>query len=121
MFSFKNLTITAAFVAAVLAAPLARDAKAGSIIPNSYIITLKPDVDQSGVASHLTWVNEVHKRSLGRRGFSGVEHTYEGATSFKGYAGTFDEATIEEIRNSPEVSTDNGCSISKPPTMKNCD
>ncbi|KAI9172215.1 subtilisin [Paramyrothecium foliicola] len=104
MFSFKQITVSAAFIAAVLAAPLIpRGAKAGDVVANSYIITLKSNLDSSNVESHLSWVNDVHKRSLGRRDLNGVEHTYEGLTSFKGYAGTFDAATIEEIRNSPEV------------------
>jgi oryzin len=104
MFTFKSLTATAALVAAALAAPLARGTpRAGSVVPNSYIVTLKPELREADVAVHLSWVSDVHKRSLGRRDLAGVERTYEGVTSFQGYAGTFDEATIAEIRQSPEV------------------
>ncbi|KAM3544828.1 Alkaline protease 1 [Beauveria bassiana] len=69
-----------------------------------YIVTLKDGVTAGKVASHLQWVNDVHARSLGRRdlNLNGVEKTYE-IGSFNGYAGNFDAATIEEIRNNPEV------------------
>ncbi|KAJ4164436.1 hypothetical protein LMH87_006112 [Akanthomyces muscarius] len=70
-----------------------------------YIITLKDGASAAKVESHLQWVNEVHARSLGRRdlNLNGVEKTYE-IGSFNGYAGNFDAATVEEIRNNPEVA-----------------
>lgn len=69
-------------------------------IPDKYIITLKED---AAVESHLTWVSEVHARSLARRDLPGVEKTYN-ISAFQGYAGAFDEATIAEIEASPEVT-----------------
>ncbi|EGX91264.1 alkaline serine protease Alp1 [Cordyceps militaris CM01] len=70
-----------------------------------YIVTLKDGATASKVESHLQWVNDVHARSVGRRdlNLNGVEKTY-GIGSFNGYAGNFDAATIEEIKNSPEVA-----------------
>lgn len=71
-------------------------------IPNKYIVTLKKSV--SDLDSHLTWVDGMHARSLGRRqlGLAGVEDTYN-SSNFHGYAGAFDKATIAEIKTSPEV------------------
>lgn len=72
-------------------------------IPNKYIVTLKPTASDLG--AHLSWVNSVHARSIGRRdlGLAGVEETYN-ITTFKGYAGAFDNATITEIAANPQVS-----------------
>lgn len=64
------------------------------------IVTLKPTLDS--VENHLSWVNEVHKRSL-KRNTAGVEKTYD-IENWKAYAGEFDEATIAAIKASPDVS-----------------
>lgn len=69
-------------------------------IPGKYIVTLKPEVD---AGSHITWVNGIQARNLRRQdAASGVTNSYA-FKSFSGYAGAFDDATIEEIRNSAEV------------------
>lgn len=69
-------------------------------IPGKYIVTLKPEAD---VGSHITWVNGIQARSVRRQDAdSGVTKSYA-FKSFSGYAGAFDDATIEEIRNSAEV------------------
>lgn len=78
--------------------------RAADPIPNKYIITLKEAVAPAEIESHLAWVGEVHARSLSRRQLPGVEKTYNIST-FQGYAGSFDEATISEIESSPEVRT----------------
>ncbi|TQV98638.1 hypothetical protein V2A60_007645 [Cordyceps javanica] len=96
MVGFKSFA--ALFLAAIgTAAPAPSGGK--------YIVTLKNGVTASSVESHLQWVSEVHARSVGRRdlNLNGVEKTY-GIGSFNGYAGDFDAATIEEIRNNPEVA-----------------
>ncbi|KAJ4420345.1 hypothetical protein N0V82_004444 [Gnomoniopsis sp. IMI 355080] len=104
MYCFKNLAL---FVGALLpfaaAAPTQVNARAAQTIPNKFIVTLKEDIASTEKESHLAWVSEVHARSLGRRDLAGVEKTYN-ISSFQGYAGTFDEATIEEIKASPEVA-----------------
>ncbi|XXG98948.1 hypothetical protein Hte_005281 [Hypoxylon texense] len=67
------------------------------VIPGKYIVSLRPDVD---AALHLSWVRDVHRRSLARRGGSsstaGLEKTY-GFGGFSGYAGEFDDDTILQI------------------------
>lgn len=88
----------------VAAVPIPQDAPSAQTLPGKYIVTLKPDVDTE---SHTTWVTSVHERSLGRRQDgsepSGVEKTYE-INTFKGYAGEFDEETLNLIRASPDVA-----------------
>jgi hypothetical protein len=98
MASFRNLAVFfGALLPAVLAAPAPR---APEVIPNKYIITLKDNV---AADSHLSWVSDVHTRSLSKRDTVGVENTYD-IGKWHAYAGEFDEATIEEIKSNPEVS-----------------
>ena len=104
--SFKRLLLLAAALLPVaLGAPVQtedkRDAKIQAI-EGSYIITLKSGLSARDLESHLGWVSDVHERSLGRRGFNGVAKTYS-VHNFHGYAGSFDAATIETIKNSPQV------------------
>lgn len=71
------------------------------VIPGKYIVTLKPEAD---VGSHITWVNGIQARNVRRQDAeSGITNSYA-FKSFSGYAGAFDDATIEEIRNSAEVA-----------------
>ncbi|KAG8164459.1 hypothetical protein KVR01_006377 [Diaporthe batatas] len=70
-------------------------------IPGKYIVTLKPGAD---ITSHITWANGIQARNVRRQDAgSGVTNQYA-FNSFSGYAGAFDDATIEEIRNSAEVA-----------------
>ncbi|KAK4196104.1 peptidase S8/S53 domain-containing protein, partial [Triangularia verruculosa] len=73
-------------------------------IPGKYIVTLKPGVAPSHVKTHLSWVKDVHARSLSRRDESGIEKVYD-ALDFHGYAGSFDEETISLIRASEDVAS----------------
>lgn len=74
------------------------------LIEGKYIIQLKPDTDIAAIAAHH---NRVHARNLARRRngdkvSAAVEREYNFG-EFKGYAGSFDAATIEELKNLPEV------------------
>lgn len=106
MASLRRLAI---FIGALLPAAFAAPTAAPSshkkeIIPGKYIVTLKEGISSEAVESHLTWVSDVHKRSLNRRDTVGVEKTYGVGKFFNGYAGEFDEATLKEIKNNPDVS-----------------
>ncbi|KAH8887305.1 subtilisin-like protein [Thozetella sp. PMI_491] len=105
MASFRRLALyLGALLPAVFAAPTApRDVEKREVIPNKYIVTLKTDASSREFESHLTWVSDVHSRSLTKRDTAGLENTYNIST-WKAYAGEFDEATIDAIRNSPEVA-----------------
>jgi hypothetical protein len=96
---------------AVAAAPFLAQAapfKKSEIVPGKYIIQLRPDVDVATIAAHHNKVREIHRRNiLARRGLSeaeagGVENEYAFG-GFHGYSGGFDAATIEELKNMPEV------------------
>lgn len=99
-------------------APILSSSNADAI-PNRYIIKFKKHVTDSHAADHHTWLSSVHSASqesreleLRKRGqfplvdtvFEGLKHTYKIGGAFMGYAGHFDDATIEEIRRHPDVS-----------------
>lgn len=102
MVSFKNLSLLlAALVPFAAAGPVRRDDDKPDV-SGKYIVVLKDNVTPEGAESHLSWVNSVHKRSADGTDLSGVETKYD-FDGFHGYAGKFDEATLEEIRNNPDV------------------
>jgi oryzin len=72
------------------------------IIPGRYIISLNQDTEPPSVDSHVTWVKDLHLRSLTRRDEKGINKVWKG--NFKGYSGEFDEGTLDEIRQSDDVS-----------------
>jgi hypothetical protein len=86
-----------ALLPAALAAPVAEKR---NVIAGKYIVTLK---SEASTESHLEWVSDVHSRSLTKRDTVGVEQTYN-ISSWHAYAGEFDDATLEEIKNNPDVS-----------------
>lgn len=80
-------------------------------IPGKYIVTLKPGAD---VTSHIMWANGIQARNVRRQDAdSGVTNEYA-FNSFSGYAGAFDDATIEEIRNSAEVHHADSLTLAPP-------
>lgn len=101
------------------AAPILSSANAETI-PNRYIIKFKEHVTGQSAKDHHVWLNSVHsanqvarEQELRKRSqfpladdvFDGLKHTYSIGSSFTGYAGHFDEMTIEQIRRHPDVST----------------
>lgn len=92
-----NSLLAACAASLALAAP----APASNVISGSYIVTLKDAVKAPAVKAHLSWVSEVHSRSIRKRDTTGVAQEYTGL--FKGYAGSFDEDTLSQIRAHPDV------------------
>jgi cerevisin len=89
------------------------------VIPDSYIVVFKKHVDADSASSHHSWVQDIHLASENQRTelrkrsafplttdiFEGIKHTYNVAGGFLGYSGHFDEATIEQVRSHPDVSS----------------
>lgn len=75
----------------------------GKVIEGSYIVTLKPSFQSQDLDSHIQWVGSVSKQGVNKRQFKGVEKTFSSAYGFHGYAGSFDEDTLAEIRSHPDV------------------
>lgn len=113
MVNFTNLVLSAATLAAqALAAPVAPQddnakiqAKAGEVIAGKYIITLKSDIPSSAFESHMSWVSQVHARGTDDGQLKGVENKFTGDYGFNGYVGSFNEATLAEIKANPDVSS----------------
>lgn len=66
------------------------------------MVTLRPELAQADVDSHLAWATGVHRRSLNRRGEVGLQTTYN-IGDFEAYAGEFDTSTIGQIKAKDEV------------------
>lgn len=93
------------------------DATHANTIPGAYIIKFKDHVDTAKADSHHAWVTDIHaggeqqQLELRKRGLfdsvedvvSGLKHTFDLGTGFRGYAGHFDDEVIEQIRNNPDV------------------
>ncbi|PYH99078.1 subtilisin-like protein [Aspergillus ellipticus CBS 707.79] len=105
----RALLFFAAFLPAALGTPVPRPRQTIDIIPGKYIVAFKPGVDEATIESHTEWTTLLHKRSLESRNITdtdlpvGIERTYK-INKFAGYAGSFDEATIEEIRKNRDVA-----------------
>ncbi|KAK8058489.1 hypothetical protein PG994_008937 [Apiospora phragmitis] len=101
MVNFRQLAVSlTALLPLAAAAPVPEEQVKRDVIPGKYIVSLK---NGANAESHLSWVNSVHKRSLSKRDTHGIEKTYK-IEDFEAYAGEFDEATLEEIRNNPDVA-----------------
>ncbi|KAF2732379.1 autophagic serine protease Alp2 [Polyplosphaeria fusca] len=86
-------------------------------VPDSYMVVFKKHVDTANAATHHEWVQRVHSQNEEERAelrkrsqfpvstdiFDGLKHTYNIIGGIVGYSGHFDEATIEQIRQSPDV------------------
>ncbi|KAJ9155844.1 Subtilase [Coniochaeta hoffmannii] len=73
--------------------------------PSKYIITLKHGLTARDLESHVSWVNQVHKRSLDASNNSmstgaGVHKTFG---NLHVYVGEFDDDTLEQIKSRPDV------------------
>ncbi|KAI6352180.1 hypothetical protein MCOR25_009513 [Pyricularia grisea] len=103
MFHLKNLAVFLAALAPFAAgAPVEKEPEVN--VAGKYIVTLKPGIAARDIESHMGWVNSVHKRNVADgKNVAGVEQKFD-ILDFHAYAGEFDDATLEEIRNNPDVA-----------------
>lgn len=120
------------------AAPIISSSNAKEI-PGSYMIKFKKHVTTNLAAEHHDWVQDLHlttqkaKTDLKKRSqspmvdeiFHGLKHTYNIAGSLLGYAGHFDDETIEQIRRHPDVSSPppgshHGCNVRALKQLRHC-
>ncbi|KAK2608857.1 hypothetical protein QQS21_002570 [Conoideocrella luteorostrata] len=113
MLNVKNLFVTATvLVSQTLAAPAVLSegnskiqAIKGQTVPGKYIVTLKNTAQPAALDSHLRWVDKIHARDLTGAVAKGVETTFNGSYGFSGYAGSFNEGTLAEIKGHPDVES----------------
>lgn len=79
---------------------------AGQAIPDSYVVVLKDGISPEDFEAHQTWAQNMHKTRLGRRDDENLNGIHQSFTlgNMCGYHGTFDEATLAQIRQSEEVN-----------------
>ncbi|KAF4813680.1 Alkaline protease 1 [Colletotrichum siamense] len=73
-------------------------------VKDRYIVTFMSNISEAGIKSHLGWVDTMHARSLNRRDTTGFEDRLDAGDDFHAYIGHYDEATVEELRNNPDVA-----------------
>ncbi|KAI0599440.1 subtilisin-like serine protease pepD [Biscogniauxia sp. FL1348] len=95
----------AAFASPIATAAATAELQDGDALPGRFVVSLKPGVEAD---SHIAWVQDIHRRrssSLARRQtttMAGLGPTYT-IGRFRGYAGEFDDETVELIRGSENV------------------
>lgn len=113
LLSYIALTVASPLAISVVdkeSAPLLSTVSAAEHeIPNSYIIVLKDGVKPEQAEKHHAWVKAQHHTSLKKRSLfskieslTGLKHTFD-LDTVRGYAGTFDESVVDEIRRHPDV------------------
>lgn len=97
------------------AAPILSASNAQAI-PNSYMVIFKKHVTDADAQAHHNWVQEAHlesqsyrtelkkrdQKSFQEEVYEGLKHIYN-IPGLSGYSGHFDGATIEKVRNHPDV------------------
>ena len=107
-FNRYALLLLGAVLPLVVPAPVNLESRAPQAIPGKYIVVLKETLSSNKIAAHRQWASDIHARSLERRdpqageAPAGIEKEYS-INKFNGYAGSFDKATIEEIKASDDV------------------
>ncbi|KAA8911644.1 uncleaved alkaline protease [Sphaerosporella brunnea] len=84
----------------------AASTQAGSIVPDHYIVVLKPNVTNQQFEEHQVWATSRHNRRLARRddnNLTGIKNKYHFG-QFTAYSGAFDASTIDEIKARDEVA-----------------
>ncbi|KAB8068163.1 Alkaline protease 1 [Aspergillus leporis] len=105
----RTLLLLGAVLPAILGAPVQETRRTAEKIPGKYIVTFKSGLEEAKIQEHTTWATSLHRRSMERRDASsgdlpaGIERNYK-INKFAGYAGSFDDATIEEIRKNEDVA-----------------
>lgn len=83
-------------------APLSEESLHGHI-ENSYIVTLKNDVPVSLMANHMNFLEAAHESDPLQSSEGGIKHVYD-SHILKGYAGSFSDDVVSQIRRMPEVA-----------------
>lgn len=108
--SILGATLLALLAAVVLSTPSENQspllsAKYSKEIPGHYLVVLRDDIDASHVADHHNWLSTFLAASTSEFSSSNqIKHVYDMPESVRGYAGKFDDVTINAIRQSKHVA-----------------
>ncbi|KAF6786792.1 alkaline proteinase [Colletotrichum sojae] len=87
---FLNIKVISVIIAAIVAPSLSvsfpRNQVGAKVIPERWIVTLKPGISRQKATEHLDWTRSVHQRSVLRRQTAGVERSF-GIGNFQAYTG----------------------------------
>ncbi|OAA76818.1 oryzin precursor [Akanthomyces lecanii RCEF 1005] len=99
---FNTLAAVLAATCASVLAGAAGVEKSGHA--GTFIVVLKKGISTRSVDSHIESVHAMHMNSLGRRELSlpGIKDVFS-IGNFQAYSGTFDDDTLQKIRELPEV------------------
>jgi hypothetical protein len=107
MVHFRHFAIFMAALLPVIFAKPTQIQQKRDTITRKYIVTLKDSIDPDDVESHMSWVRGAYHRDL--ESTRGIEKTYS-INTWNAYSGEFDNATIEMIKSSADVSSFWSCS-----------
>ncbi|EKM53638.1 uncharacterized protein PHACADRAFT_260098 [Phanerochaete carnosa HHB-10118-sp] len=98
-----NLHDTSSVRSTFKIAPLLVEEHPHGTVNNSYIVMLKPQTGSEVLQNHMNFVQLAHQEAplVGDELAEGLRHVYDGHV--KGYAGMFNEAVVDRIRQLPEV------------------
>ncbi|KAI0667120.1 peptidase S8/S53 domain-containing protein [Trametes maxima] len=82
-------------------APLVAEEHPHGTVNNSYIVMLKDGIAPALIQNHMNFLQNTHASDPLADMFEGLTHVYD--SHVKGYAGRFSDATIEQLRQMPEV------------------
>lgn len=99
---FNTLAAVLAATCASVLAGAAGVEKSGQA--GTFIVVLKKGISTRSVDSHIESVHAMHMNSLGRRELSlpGIKDVFS-IGNFQAYSGSFDDDTLQKIRELPEV------------------
>jgi hypothetical protein len=100
------------------------DTPQGEVIPNNYIVVLKPNLNDQEVTSHIESIKSLPSQEIGQISQTTLDRfsfqpsgdtaiAFQGEpqpTAFSGYMGTFSPSALQAIKESSLV-------ISKPPSF----
>ncbi|KAK2741472.1 Secreted subtilisin-like serine protease sub11 [Myotisia sp. PD_48] len=103
---FSGISLTVLLLGVDAAKLIPFEAPKEDLIPNSYIVVMKDEVTKLDFNSHVAWATNLHHEILSKRGatsFAGMKFTYD-VNGWLGYSGNFDEETLQEILDNPNVN-----------------
>ncbi|EEP78691.1 conserved hypothetical protein [Uncinocarpus reesii 1704] len=101
-FLFKLFASTLAVASAVNSAELLNFENERDVIPGAYIVVMKDGLSSSNFRTHLSSVPQGNEGKRGIQGSDGLQFSFD-IEGWRGYSGRFDNETLSNIANHPDV------------------